>query len=69
MLMIDMTEEPECEEDIIFKAQNIECNGSLEYLIPVVDEYGSVEYVTQDFDLCSVSYIMRNFYGYILDNE
>ena len=68
MLMIDMTEEPECEEDIIFKAQNIECNGSLEYLIPVQDEYGSDVYITLDFDLYSVSYIMQNFYDYILDN-
>ena len=68
MLMIDMTEEPECEEDVIFKAQNIVCNDSLEYLIPVQDEYGSVVYLTLDFDLFSVSYIMKYFYNYILDN-
>lgn len=57
MIRIDMTEEPETEDDLIFKAQNMEYNGRIEYLIPVQDEYGSVLYVTQD---C---------YNYMVDNE
>lgn len=44
-----MTEEPETEDDLIFKGQNIERNGWIEYLIPVQDENGLVLYVTRDY--------------------
>ena len=73
--MIDMTEEPESEDDLIFKAQNIRYNGMSEYLIPVQDEYGSVLYVTQHYynniidEYGSVLYATRYLYGYTLDNE
>ena len=52
-----MTEEPETEDDLIFKAQNMEYNERIELLIPVRDECGSVLYVTRDF------------YNFTLDNE
>lgn len=55
--MIDMTEEPESEDDLIFKAQNMEYNNRIEYLIPVQNEYGSVLYATLDL------------YNYMVDNE
>lgn len=57
MIRIDMTEEPETEDDLIFKAQNMEYNERIELLIPVRDECGSVLYVTRDF------------YNFTLDNE
>lgn len=57
MLMIDMTEEPESEDDLIFKAQNMVYNERLEYLIPVQNEYGSVLYATRDL------------YDYIVDKK
>ena len=57
-----MTEEPENEDDLIFKAQNMEYNGRIEYLIPVQNENGSVLYVTRDF-------YTQDFYNYMVDNE
>lgn len=57
MIRIDMTEEPETEDDLIFKAQNMEYNGRIESLIPVQDRNGSVLYVTRDF------------YNFTVDNE
>ena len=56
MIRIDMTEEPEDELDLIFKAQNIETDKGLSYRIPVQDKYGST------------SYVDRKFYEYLLDN-
>lgn len=52
-----MTEEPEDELDLIFKAQNIETDKGISYRIPVQDNYGSTFYVD------------RKFYEYTLDNE
>lgn len=51
-----MTEEPENEVDFIFRAQNMETDNGLEYLIPVQDNSGSTSYITQ------------SFYEYLLDN-
>lgn len=56
MIRIDMTEEPENEDDFIFKAQNIETEEGISYRIPVQDNSGST------------SYVDRNFYEYLLDN-
>ena len=73
MIRIDMTEEPEDEYDLIFKAQNIRDNGMTEYLIPLQDEYGQ-HYVTQHYynnlidEYGSVLYATQH-YNYILDNE
>lgn len=52
MIRIDMTEEPEDELDLIFKAQNIFTYDDyklLLYLIPMENEYGQTQYVTKDF--------------------
>lgn len=74
MIRIDMTEEPEREDDLIFKAQNIRYNGMSEYLIPVQDVNGSVLYVTQHYydniinEYGSVLYATQ-LYGFTLDNE
>lgn len=35
MIRIDMTEEPEDEMDLIFKAQNIFYDNKMEYVVPV----------------------------------
>lgn len=35
MIRIDMTEEPEDELDIIFKAQNIYDDGHIQYVVPI----------------------------------
>lgn len=51
-----MTEEPENEDDFIFRAKNIETDEGLSYRIPVQDNSGST------------SYVDRNFYEYLLDN-
>lgn len=51
-----MTEEPEDENDLIFKSQNIETEGFISYRIPVQDDLGSTEYIN------------INFYLYLLDN-
>ena len=51
-----MTEEPEDELDLIFKAQNIETDKGLSYRIPVQYKCGST------------SYVDRKFYEYVLDN-
>ena len=53
-----MTEEPESEDDVIFKGQNVECCGYLEYLIPVRNCYNQVLYLNRDE--LPVSYILRN---------
>ena len=49
MLMIDMTEEPETEDDLIFKAQNMKNYGRIEYLIPIQNKYGVVLFVDRDY--------------------
>ena len=56
MIRIDMTEEPETEEDLIFKAQNMYIDGNMSYMIPVQGYLGLTKYVN------------REIYQYILDN-
>lgn len=51
-----MTEEPETEEDLIFKAQNMYIDGNMSYMIPVQGYLGLTKYVN------------REIYQYILDN-
>ena len=73
MIRIDMTEEPESEDDLIFKAQNIRHNGMTEYLIPLPDEYGQY-YVTQHYynnliDEYGSALYATQHYNNILDNE
>lgn len=56
MIRIDMTEEPENEDDLIFKAQHIYIDGEIGYMIPVQGYSGLTTYVD------------REIYQYILDN-
>ena len=51
-----MTEEPENEDDLIFKAQHIYADGEISYMIPVQGYSGLTTYVD------------REIYQYILDN-
>ena len=51
-----MTEEPENEDDLIFKAQHIYIDGEKSYMIPVQGYSGLITYVD------------REIYQYILDN-
>lgn len=56
MIRIDMTEEPETEDDLIFKAQNMYIDSNMSYMIPVQGYSGLT------------TYIDREIYQYILDN-
>ena len=46
MIRIDMLEEPEDEDDLIFKAHNIPCEG-IHFVIPIQD-MGKRHYVDAD---------------------
>ena len=56
MIRIDMTEEPETEDDLIFKAQHMYIDGNMSYMIPIHGYSGLTTYVD------------REIYQYILDN-
>lgn len=56
MIRIDMAEEPENEDDLIFKAQHMYVDGNMSYVIPVQGYSGLTTYVD------------REIYQYILDN-
>ena len=49
MLRIDMTEEPEDEDDLIFKAQNMNIDGNICYVIPVQGYSGLTTYVDREY--------------------
>lgn len=56
MIRIDMTEEPEDENDLIFKAQNLYGDDKVSYELPIQDfVYGTV-------------YMDTYYYQYLLDN-
>ena len=63
MLMIDMTEEPENEDDIIFKAQNIHRDGEIKYVIPHGHLHCEVCYSTIGEDtILTTDYVLRAKY-------
>lgn len=47
--MIDMTEEPEDEMDLLFKAQNIKEDGYVDYVIPIEPEIYEYGYMPVDY--------------------
>ena len=63
MIRIDMTEEPEDEYDLIFKAQNIYRDGELRYVVPIkINEYDTF-YIGPNY----YEYTKPDYYKYLLD--